>query len=76
MSQVTIYLEEEVEQKMKLAAQAANLSMSKWIAKVIQDKVANEWPKSIENLAGSWEDFPAIDDLRASIGSDIDREAI
>ncbi len=57
MSQVTIYLEEEIEQKMKLAAQAANLSKSKWIAKIIQDKVANEWPKSIESLAGSWEDF-------------------
>ncbi len=76
MGQVTIYLEEEIEQKMKLAAQAANLSKSKWIAKIIQDKVANEWPRSIENLAGSWEDFPTIDSLRASTGMDIERESI
>ncbi len=76
MSQVTIYLEEEIEQRMKLAAQSANLSKSKWIAKLIQDKVANEWPESIANLAGSWEDFPAIDSLRDSIGTDIERESI
>lgn len=76
MSQVTIYLEEEIEQKMKLAAQSANLSKSKWIAKLIQDKVTNEWPQSIVNLAGSWEDFPTIDSLRTGMGTDIERESI
>ncbi|HBS26319.1 MAG TPA: CopG family transcriptional regulator [Gammaproteobacteria bacterium] len=76
MGQVTIYLEEEIEQKMKLAAQSENLSKSKWIAKLIQDKVANEWPKSIENLAGSWEDFPTIESIREYIGTDIERESI
>ena len=76
MSQVTIYLEEEIELKMQLAAQAANLSKSKWIAKLIQDKVANEWPQSVVTLAGSWEDFPIIDSLRSSIGTDVERESI
>jgi len=76
MSQVTIYLEEEVEQKMKLAAQSANLSKSKWIAKLIQDKVANEWPQSIVNLSGAWEDLPTTDILRANMGTDVERESI
>ena len=76
MSQVTIYLEEEIEQKMKLAAQSANLSKSKWIAKLIQDKVTNEWPQSIVNLAGSWEDFPTIDSLRTDMSTDIERESV
>ena len=76
MSQVTIYIDEEIEQRMKLAAQSANLSKSKWIAKLIQEKVANEWPESIINLAGSWEDFPTIDSLRDSISTDIERESI
>ena len=76
MSQVTIYLEEDIEQKMVLAAQSANLSKSKWIAQLIQDKVANEWPQSIVDIAGSWEGFPAIDDIRANIAKDAEREPI
>ncbi|HHJ18223.1 MAG TPA: CopG family transcriptional regulator [Gammaproteobacteria bacterium] len=76
MSQVTIYLEEKIEQKMQLAAQAANLSKSKWIAKLIQEKVANEWPQSVVDLAGAWEDFPSIDNLRANNGTDVERESI
>ena len=76
MSQVTIYLEEDIEQKMVLAAQSANLSKSKWIAQLIQDKVANEWPQSIVDIAGSWEDFPTIDNIRANIGKDAEREPI
>ena len=76
MSQVTIYLEEDIEQKMVLAAQSANLSKSKWIAQLIQDKVANEWPQSIVDIAGSWEDFPTIDNIRANIVKDAERESI
>lgn len=76
MGQVTIYLEEDIEHKMVAAAQSAHLSKSKWIAKLIQDKVANEWPQSVIDLAGSWEDFPTIDELRATIGKDAEREPI
>ena len=76
MGQVTIYLEEDIEHKMVVAAQSAHLSKSKWIAKLIQDKVANEWPQSVVSLAGSWEDFPTIDEIRTTIGKDAEREPI
>ena len=76
MGQVTIYLEEEIEHKMVAAAKSAHLSKSKWIAKLIQDKVANEWPQSIIDLAGSWEEFPTIDEIRTNMGKDADREPI
>lgn len=76
MGQVTIYLEKEVEQKMVAAAKSAHLSKSKWIAKVIQEKVANEWPQSIVNMVGSWESFPDIRDIRSDNSSDIEREAL
>lgn len=39
MGQVTIYLEDEIENKMIEAAQSSHLSKSKWIAKIIQEKV-------------------------------------
>jgi len=76
MGQVTIYLEEEVERKMTAAAKSAQLSKSKWIAKLIQDKVANEWPQSVVELAGSWEGYPTIDEIRKNQGKDANREAL
>jgi len=76
MGQVTIYLEEDIEQKMVDAAKSAHLSKSKWIARLIQDKVANEWPQSVVELAGSWEDFPTINDIRNNEDKDVGREAL
>ncbi len=76
MGQVTIYLEEDIEQKMVDAAKSSRLSKSKWIARLIQDKVANEWPQSVVELAGTWEDFPSIDDIRSNEGNDTKRETL
>jgi len=76
MGQVTIYLEEDIEQKMVDAAKSAHLSKSKWIARLIHEKVANEWPQSVVELAGSWGDFPSIDDIRPHEGKDASREKL
>jgi len=76
MGQVTIYLEEEIEKKMVDAAKSAHLSKSKWIARLITEKVANEWPHSVIGLAGSWHDFPSIDDIRSTEGKDTNREIL
>lgn len=76
MGQVTIYLEEDVERKMVEAAKSAQLSKSKWISKLIQEKVANEWPQSAVELAGAWEDFPSIAEIRKNEGKDANREAL
>ena len=76
MGQVTIYLEEDIEKKMVDAAKSAHLSKSKWIARLIHEKVASEWPQSVVELAGAWEDFPSLDDIRSSEGKDAYREAL
>ena len=76
MRQVTIYLEDEIESKMVEAARSAHLSKSKWIAKLVQEKIANEWPQSVVELAGSWEDYPTIEEIRSTEGKDVIRETI
>ena len=76
MGQVTIYLEDEIEKKMVEAAQSANLSKSKWIAKLIQEKVNSEWPLSVQEAAGSWDVFPSAEDLRNNQGKDTKREEL
>jgi len=75
MGQVTIYLDSEIENKLKKAAKTSKTSVSKWVASLIQEKVSTEWPENIINLAGSWkDDFPSLNEIRATQGVDIKRE--
>ena len=76
MGQVTIYLEDEIENKMVEAAQSAHLSKSKWIAKLIEEKVDSEWPLSVKEAAGTWDDFPSAEELRDNVGKDAQREKL
>lgn len=74
MGQVTIYLEKEIEEKMRLAAKSENLSQSKWIANLISEKVANQWPENVKSLAGAWRDFPTLSQIREHESEDSTRE--
>jgi hypothetical protein len=76
MGQVTIYLEKQIEQKMRNQAKIENRSLSQWISSLIKDKVNDEWPDQIAELAGQWDDFPSLDELRADQGEDTSREEI
>jgi predicted transcriptional regulator len=76
MGQVTIYLEDEIEEKMSAAAKAEHLSKSKWVASLIKAKVAAEWPESISQLAGAWKDLPLAEEGREQLGRDVEREAL
>ena len=75
MGQVTIYLENELEKKVRTSAKAENISLSKWIARLIEEKTASEWPESVKRLAGAWKDFPEIDEIRSGMPEDSKREA-
>ena len=74
MGQVTIYLEPEVEKKMREAAEKNGLSQSKWVANLIKEKTATTWPASIVNMAGSWKDIPTAEEIREGTGEDSPRE--
>jgi len=68
MGQVTIYLDDEIEQRMVEAAKSAHLSKSKWIAGLIREKVANEWPQSSGKLAGMQSNSPPIEEAESGKG--------
>ena len=76
MGQVTIYLEDEIEQKMIVNAKAMKQSKSKWVANVIREKLTEEWPATVRELPGSWEDFPAPEELRGTEQADVKRESL
>ena len=77
MGQVTIYLDNEIENKMKKAAKSSHLSVSKWVAGIIKEKISTEWPQDVVNLAGSWkDDFPTLQEIRSTNTADFPREGL
>ncbi len=77
MGQVTIYLDSKTEIKMKKAAKSSHLSVSKWVARIIEEKITTEWPQDIVKLVGSWKnDFSTIEEIRANPGQDYPREGL
>jgi hypothetical protein len=76
MGQVTIYLDNQSEQRMKQAAQEAGMSVSRWVAELVQDKTRNEWPQEVREAAGAWSDFPDAETLRKDLGQDTAREPL
>ncbi|RLE26755.1 MAG: CopG family transcriptional regulator [Acidobacteria bacterium] len=74
MSQITLYLEEETAQQLKAAAGAAGQSVSRWVADLIRQKIATEWPGNVINLAGAWPDLQTTEQLRAAEPEDTPRE--
>jgi hypothetical protein len=76
MGQLTIYLDDESEAKMRAAAKAGHISQSKWVARLIREKTADVWPESVIKLAGSWPDLPTAEEIRNTAGLDARREEL
>jgi len=74
MAQVTIYLEDHLVEELKQAAEAEDVSKSRWISNLIRKKFSNTWPSEVESLAGAWESFP--EDVRDDLGEDLVREEL
>lgn len=76
MAQVTLYLDEETQQRMRRAAKAAGMSQSAWLVQLVRDRTASEWPAAVVALAGAWRDLPDAEALRADGAEDVARETL
>lgn len=76
MAQVTLYLDDKTQDRMKRAAASAGISQSKWVAELIRVQTCDDWPLTAKELAGQWTNFPEITDIRASHGADLGREPV
>lgn len=74
MAQITIYINNDLESKIKEIANSLDTSISKYISTVIEKNISNNWNPKIKNLAGSWSDFPAIEEIRSDNAHDAKRE--
>jgi len=76
MAHLTIYLTDDVELRVRKAAKAAKVSVSKWVADRATKSVETSWPPEFLALAGAFPDFPNADDLRKGYGEDVPRESL
>ena len=75
MSQVTIYIEDKLEQKVRHNAKAQGISVSKWIVGAIEANDRDSWPPQVVESFGTWgDDVPELAAIRASFGQDGPRE--
>ncbi|MBS3932720.1 MAG: hypothetical protein KGZ35_00020 [Truepera sp.] len=65
MPQLHFYVPDEVAQQLRAKAEAKNLSVSKYIASIVEREVGQGWPTGyFREVAGSWVgDFPDIAEL-------------
>jgi len=74
MAQVTIYIPNDLEKKIKQKAKELNISISKFITTLLQQKVNDSWSSDTKKLAGSWDSFIDAKELREVKAKDIKRE--
>ena len=60
---------------MRTAAKASGMSQSRWVAHLIEEKNADEWPQSVTALAGAWHDLPTAEQIRGDMDEDLPRES-
>ena len=70
MANLTIYLPDEIEFKVRKAASESKVSISKWVADRIATSVESSLPPEVLALAGAFPDFPDLEDLRRGYGED------
>ncbi len=58
MPQLHCYVKEELADKLQLKAQQAHLSVSKYLALLVEKEVQAQWPDGYFDLFGSWNGQP------------------
>ena len=73
MSQLAIYIDDQLAQKLDKAVKASGKSKSKWVAGAIKRSLQDQWPDGFFDLAGSWEDNLRPDEVMSRIRTGMDK---
>lgn len=67
MSQLAIYIDEQLAGRLNKAVGASGKSKSKWVADAIERSLQDKWPEGFFDLAGSWEDDAGPDGIMVRV---------
>lgn len=70
MSRVTIYLEQKLAEEMRRMAEREGVSQSRWLARLVENRLRDEWSTEVRSLSGAWLGAPEAEELRGHQGSD------
>ena len=73
MSQLAIYIDDQLAKKLDKAVKASGKSKSKWVAGAIKRSLQDQWPDRFFDLAGSWEDDLGPDEVMRRIRTGMDK---
>ncbi len=74
MAQITLYIDDATQAKLREAAAQRKVSQSQFVADLIRRATADAWPAAVLALAGSVPDFPLAEELRAGLPPDPERD--
>ncbi|MCK4840415.1 MAG: hypothetical protein KAT04_00880 [Methylococcales bacterium] len=58
MAQLHFYIPDSMADIVKIKAEHAHLSVSKYLAELVKREVANQWPENYFDSFGNWEGEP------------------
>ena len=73
MAQVTLYIDNATQKRLREAAALRKVSQSQFVADLIRTATASEWPPEVLALFGAVPDFPLAEELRAGLPPDSPR---
>jgi hypothetical protein len=73
MPQLYLYLDGETLGLVEEGARSREVSLSKYVASVLREHAANEWPESIFGLFGSIDDDSFREPVELSFADDLER---
>jgi hypothetical protein len=73
MGQITLYIDDTTQARLREAAASRAVSQSQFVAELIRRATDDRWPDAALALAGALPDFPDAAALRAGAGTDLPR---
>lgn len=70
MSQLAVYIDNQLAERLDKAVKASGKSKSKWVADAIKRSLQDQWPNGFFDLAGSWVDDVEPDEIIGRIRMD------
>lgn len=75
MPQISLYIDKETMQMVEKAAQAEDLSISKWVGQQLKKSLRANYPADYEHLFGSITDESFVEPDRVPAAADAKRES-
>ena len=69
MSQLALYIDDKLAQRLDKAVKASGKSKSRWVADAIRRALQDQWPEGFFDLAGKWKDDVGPDEIIQRIRS-------